>query len=103
MKLETWNGVLHHNMQFPKLLFHNLLSNEQFSFREKRSTCSAIYTLLNTILLSLDKNKYAGAIFCDIHNAFDCVNNDILLAKLDYYGISGTANKLLRSYLKDRY
>ena len=41
--------------------------------------------------------------FCDIHKAFDCVNHDILLAKLDYYGISGTANKLLRSYLKDRF
>ena len=44
-----------------------------------------------------------GGLFCDIHKAFDCVNHDILLAKLDYYGISGTANKLLRSYLKDRF
>lgn len=53
--------------------------------------------------MSLDKNKLAGGLFCDIHKAFDCVNHDILLAKLDYYGISGTANKLLRSYLKDRF
>ena len=44
-----------------------------------------------------------GGLFCDIHKAFDCVNHDILLAKLDYYGISGTANKLLRSFLKDRF
>ena len=35
--------------------------------------------------------------------AFDYVNHDILLSKLNFYGISGIANKLLKSYTKDRY
>ena len=70
---------------------------------KKRSICLATCALLNSILLSLDKNKFVGGLFCDIHKAFDCVNHDILLAKLNYYGASGTANKLLRSYLKDRF
>ena len=44
-----------------------------------------------------------GGLFCDLHKAFDCVNHEILLTKLEFYGISGISNKLIRSYLNDRY
>ena len=81
----------------------NILVNEQFGFREKSSTDLATYALLNTVLLSLDKKNLVGGLFCDIQKAFDCVNHDILLAKLEFYGISGIANKLMRSYIKNRY
>jgi hypothetical protein len=42
-------------------------------------------------------------IFCDLSKAFDCVNNRVLLSKLDYYGIRGTFKALIDSYLKERY
>ena len=54
-------------------------------------------------MLSLDKKNIVGGLFLDLKKALDCVNHDILLSKLNYYGISGKANKLLESYIKDRY
>jgi len=44
-----------------------------------------------------------GGIFCDIQKAFDCVNPNLLLTKLEFYGITGITLKLLKCYLKGRY
>jgi hypothetical protein len=45
---------------------------------------------------------WVGGIFCDLTTAFDYVNH-ILLSKLEFYGITGRANNLRKSYLNDRY
>jgi sarcosine oxidase/L-pipecolate oxidase len=45
----------------------------------------------------------AGSIFCDLEKAFDSVNYNILPSKLPYYGVSGKAKLLLKSYLQNRY
>jgi hypothetical protein len=63
----------------------------------------ATYTLLNNMLSSLDNKKYVGGLFCDLKKAFNCVNHNILLAKMEFYGISGIVSKLMRSYLENRY
>jgi hypothetical protein len=44
-----------------------------------------------------------GGIFCDLKKVFDSVSYDILLSKLQFYGIVGKANALVKSCLKDRY
>ena len=44
-----------------------------------------------------------GGIFCDLHKAFECLNHEILLKKIKYYGIQGKFNALIESYLKGRY
>jgi hypothetical protein len=42
-------------------------------------------------------------IFCDLEKAFDCVNHDIILSKLEFSGAVGKFDTLFASYLKDRY
>jgi len=82
---------------------NNILVNDQHGFREKLPNETAMYTLLNNVLSSLVKKNPVDGLFCDLQKAFDCVNHEILLAKMKFYGISGIANKLMRSYLENRY
>ena len=79
------------------------MRDEQFGFRTFSSTEKASYKLIDGILNALNNRMAVGGIFCDLQKAFDCVNHNILLTKLKYYGITGTTHKLIKSYLKDRY
>jgi exonuclease III len=85
------------------LHINNILVDEQFGFRKGSSTEMATFQFLNKVLTSLDEKSYVGSLLCDLQKAFDCVNHDILLEKLKFYGISGAGMKLMSSYLEDRY
>ena len=50
------------------------------------------------------KNKlHCCLILLDIKKAFDSFDHQILIEKLNHYGISGVANELIKSYLSDRF
>jgi hypothetical protein len=74
----------------------------QFGFRKKHSTNHALIDITETIRQALDNKKIACGVFVDLQKAFDTVNHDILISKLDHYGIRGTAIDWFSSYLKKR-
>ena len=66
------------------------------------STEYAVNALLNNIVNTLENKEYGVCIFLDFAKAFDTVNHEILLKKLEHYGIRGVAQQWLRSYLSNR-
>ena len=53
--------------------------------------------------MSLKNKLLVGGIFCDLQKAFDCVDHDLLLSKMQWYGISGKGFNLIQSYLNNIY
>ena len=82
--------------------YHNLFNEAQFGFRSCKSTSDAILELIESILNSYNENEFLSAAFCDLTKAFDCVQHDILLKKLKYYGFDRTSIDLINSYLSNR-
>ena len=64
----------------------------QFEFGKYFSTNHAILNLLESIQKALDDGQFECGIFRDLEKAFDPVSHDILLEKLNHYGIRGIAN-----------
>ena len=58
--------------------------------------------LVSTIIKGKQEGLYTLALFIDLSKAFDTVDHEVLLNKLDKYGIRGVANNWFRSYLTDR-
>ena len=80
-----------------------LLSPNQFSFTKGRSTTHAVRQLCDEFVDNLDNGKITCAVFLDLSKVFDTVNHQILIKKLEQYGIRGLPPLLLISYLNDRY
>jgi retron-type reverse transcriptase len=80
----------------------SLKNNCQFGFRTGMSTNDALFEVDSFIRKNIDKNYKVLGIVLDVNKAFDCVNHDILLEKLDRAGIKGVANNLLKSFLSRR-
>jgi hypothetical protein len=76
-----------------------VVNSLQFGFQKNVRIEDAIFFLLDNILTPLDHHKRVGGIFCDLTKAFDCVNHDILLHKLQYYGVRGNSLSWFKSYL----
>ena len=81
---------------------HKCIYALQFRFRKKHSTNQALIKITETIRKALDIDDYACGIFIDLQKAFDTVNHEILIDKLNYYGIRGVGNKWFNSYLTNR-
>jgi hypothetical protein len=94
-------------LTFTRLLQHfidnNILPKEQFSFKSNSPADKAIFKLLNGILNALINKLTIGGIFCDLEKAYDSVDHNILVSKLQYDGIMGPMYALIQSYVTGRY
>ena len=74
----------------------------QFGFGKNYSTALSLINLINKIAESIDRNEVTIGVFLDFSKAFDTLDHEILLNKLEHYGIRGVALDWVKSYLSER-
>ena len=81
---------------------NNVLFQNQFGLRKNNSTTFALIQISEKMKETIDNKRYGCGIFIDLRKALDTVNHDILLRKLEHYGIRGKAQIWFKSYLTKR-
>ena len=81
---------------------NGILNDKQFGFRPKHSTYMAIAQLVDKINIAVEKHETTIGIFLDISKAFDTMDHNILLYKLEYYGFRGVVLEWFKNYLNNR-
>ena len=80
----------------------NILPLEQSGFRKNHSTATTLLKVSNDVATAMDKSLVTILVLLDYSKAFDAINHDLLLAKLQYYGFNRTTISWFKNYLSDR-
>ena len=81
---------------------NNMFFTSQYGFRSKHSCEDAINELINNVVKANSEKKYTISIFLDLSKAFDTLSHELLLKKMELYGIRGTALSWFADYLANR-
>lgn len=79
-----------------------ILNESQHSYLKGRSTQTALYQFVQGILAALESGEYTMGLFLDLSRAYDCISHDVLLIKMERYGVRGPSLQWIRSYLTNR-
>ena len=94
---------------FEKLIYKQLsnyiesyLSSILCGFRKAHNTQGASFKLLHYWQKELDQKRFAGTVLMDLSKAYDWIPQDLLIAKLECYGIDKIGLSLILDYLSRR-
>ena len=71
-------------------------------FRKGFSTQHCIMVMFELFKKGLDQGNAVGALLTDLSKAFDCINHELLIAKMEAYGFDHSSLTYICSYLPDR-
>ena len=80
----------------------NILYNHQYGFRNSHSTELASLEFVDRIFNNMDNNEIPLVVYHDLSEAFDIIDHEILLYKLNNYGIRNLSHKLIQNYFSNR-
>jgi hypothetical protein len=80
----------------------DFIYDQQFGFKKRHFTYHAINFSVNKVLSEIEQVNHVLGIFIDLSKTFDTLDHSKLLSKLEYYGIRGIAQNILKSYLVGR-
>ena len=89
---------------FEKISFSSKISLSQVlcGFRKARSTHHPLFRLLQKWQKEFDSGRFIGAMLMDLTKTYDCLRHDLLIAKLEAYGLGNSSLNLLLDYLTFR-
>ena len=99
----------HMSKVFERIIYNQIneyiepfLSNLLTGFRKNHNTQHSLLKMLESFKEALDKGNSVSAIFMDLSKAFDTLNHDLLIAKLEAYGFSVNSLSYIHSYQNKR-
>ena len=84
------------------LMTHRLITKEQSAFIKKHSTQTALHCMTDDWYNNTNSGYFTAAAFLDLQKCFDTIDHDILLTKIQYYGVVESSLSWFSSYLTDR-
>ena len=80
----------------------NIFSKYQCGFRKGFSTQHALLVMLEKMKITRDRKGFCAVVLTDLSKAFECICHDLLIAKLNAYGLERNALKLVYDYLSNK-
>ena len=95
---------IHEKLLYDQLskYFESLLATNQCGFRKVFTSQYCLLVMLEKFKEAIDRGNQFGALLTDLSKAFDCIDHNLLIAKLSEYGVSSSALNVMSSYLKHR-